>query len=91
MTADPFAADRNRLADALARRLRDAGTAHPDSLARELVTMICGHGWRPLEALRRPPRPTGPRVSAREVPEVARALARAAEASAAFRAREAAR
>jgi len=88
MTTDPFEADRTRLAAALARRLRDAGTAHPDTLARELVVMICGHGWRPVEALKRPPRPTGGGRSPREMPEVAEALARMAEASAAWRARE---
>mgnify|MGYP001283819494 FL=1 len=90
MTADPFAADRDRLAAVLARRLRDARVANPDALARELVVMICGHGWRPLEALRRPQRTTGRRRSPQEMPEVAAARERmaAAAAAAAFRARE---
>jgi hypothetical protein len=32
--------------NALARLLRDSGTANPDAVALEVIAVLTGHGWR---------------------------------------------
>jgi hypothetical protein len=62
-----------RLTAALTRRLADAGCATPADLARELVHLLRGHGWRPVEALQPPVEPTDGAAGSR-VPEEVREL-----------------
>src|SRR5690606_31616477 len=84
---DPFEDAARRLTAAYARRLRDAGAPDPDNLARELVVMARGHGWRLVEALK-PAVPAGDgRPAAPTVrPEVREALAACEQATQRFRA-----
>ncbi|MFG3439887.1 hypothetical protein ACGF0J_21790 [Nonomuraea sp. NPDC047897] len=86
--SDPYGSDAGRLEAAIARWLTDRGVADPAEGAAELVLMARGHGWRPVEALRPPPAPTGRRSRPTARPEVAEALARCAAASERFRTTE---
>lgn len=62
---DPFDRHARRLVDVFARRLRDDPTTDPTILATELVAILRGHGWRPIEALQ-PPTPDAGDGSGRE-------------------------
>jgi hypothetical protein len=52
------------LAAAIARKLRDCGTANPDVVAVEIIAIVRGQGWRPVSVLPLPdwkaPRTGGP-------------------------------
>ncbi|GAA3078092.1 hypothetical protein [Streptosporangium carneum] len=52
----PFEADVRRLVAVFTRRLREMAGADPEILAADLVAIVRGHGWRPVEALK-PPAP----------------------------------
>ncbi len=54
MSDDPFERAARKLAAAIHRRLRDAGVASPDAVASDLMHVVRGHGWRPVEALQPP-------------------------------------
>ena len=86
MNAESVERAAGRLAGVFARRLRAAGVADPGALADELVVMLRGHGWRPVDALKPPPPPAGSRASGR--PELNQALAACQQASERFRAAE---
>jgi len=42
----------HQLAAAITRRLREEGHPDPARLAAEILVMVNGHGYRPVEALR---------------------------------------
>ncbi|MBB2914903.1 hypothetical protein FHS43_006215 [Streptosporangium becharense] len=54
--SDPLEHDARRLVGVFARRLRETAGTAPDILAADLVAIVRGHGWRPVEALK-PPAP----------------------------------
>ncbi|WP_084963319.1 hypothetical protein [Thermoactinospora rubra] len=78
---DPFDRDAGRLEAAIARWLTDHDVSDPAAGAAELLLMVRGHGWRPVEALQPPTVDQRPSAPTEEFRRAKAALAARAERS----------